>query len=164
LVRLRVNTPGLKFLPGKASNMELAEAGIACGITVYGTVAHELAYMGVPTIACARHPHHSFDFCRTARTLDEYKELLQAYKVMPVSKEEMQRQALAFYYIHNNLHLHRDERELQQAYATLWRACNVGVATEDGVMRAFQALVKLPAFARFVIAMAGGQNGRRECA
>jgi hypothetical protein len=48
------------------SNAQLAQAGMACGVTVYGTVAHELAFLGIPSIACARHPHHAFDFCRTA--------------------------------------------------------------------------------------------------
>ncbi len=160
LKRLKADSPGLKFLTGDVSNCELVKAGISCGITMYGTVAHELAYMGVPTIACARHPHHSFDFCRTARTLSEYRSLLETYKVMPISKEEMQRQALAFYYVHNNLHLDRDERELQQAYATLWRACNVGVPTADKVMAAYTNLVHLPAFNRFVMTLASGEKKR----
>lgn len=153
LGRLRRKYPDLQWLPINASNVQLAQAGIACGVTVYGTVAHELAYLGVPSIACARHPHYAFDFCRTARTREEYKDMLQTYKVMPLPKLELQRQALAFYYMHN-LHGAGDERELRQAFVAFWRACNVGVATEDGVMQAFKALVNLPAFDRFVKAMA----------
>lgn len=150
--RLRANYPGLQWLPAEASNVQLARAGIACGVTVYGTVAHELAYLGVPSIGCARHPHHAFDFCRTARTRAEYEGMLKTYATLPLPKEEMQRQALAFYYIHN-LYDAGDEREMTQALAAFWRACNVGVATEGGVMQAFQALVNLPAFDRFVMAM-----------
>jgi hypothetical protein len=161
LGRLRQKYPNLKWLPAAASNVQMARAGIACGVTVYGTVAHELAYLGVPSIGCARHPHHTFDFCRTARTREEYERMLKTYEVLPVSKEEMQRQALAFYYMHN-LHGPGDERELQQAFVAFWRACNVGLATGDGVMRGFQALVSLPAFGRFVMAMASGQKGRQE--
>jgi hypothetical protein len=161
LGRLRAKYPGLQWLPATVSNVQLARAGIACGVTVYGTVAHELAYLGVPSIGCARHPHHAFDFCRTARTRAEYEGMLKTYATLPVTKDEMQRQALAFYYMHN-LYDAGGEREMTQAFVAFWRACNVGVATEDGVMRGFQALVNLPAFDRFVMAMASSQKGRRE--
>lgn len=154
LQRLRRANPNLNWLPVNASNVLLAQAGIACGITVYGTVAHELAYLGVPSIACARHPHYTFDFCRTARTREEYKGMLESYAVMPLSRTDMQRQALAFYYMHN-LHGTSDARGLQQAFVTFWRACNGGAVSEDAVINSFQALVRLPAFDRFVRAMAG---------
>lgn len=157
LDRLRREYPDLKWLSVTASNVQLARAGIACGVTVYGTVAHELAYLGVPSIGCARHPHHTFDFCRTARTRGEYERMLVTYNTLPVSKDEMQRQALAFYYMHN-LHAVGDERELQQAFLAFWKACNVGEATDDGVMHAFQALACLPAFDRFVSAMQGSEK------
>lgn len=160
LGRLRRKYPNLKWLSANASNVQLARAGIVCGVTVYGTVAHELAYLGVPSICCARHPHYTFDFCRTARTQGEYEELLKTYWEAPLPRQEMQRQALAFYYMHN-LYGAGDERELQQVFVALWRACNKGEVTEDGVMQAFQALVNLPAFERFVAAMASSQNGPR---
>jgi hypothetical protein len=161
LGRLRAKYPSLQWLPAGVSNVRLAQAGIACGITVYGTVAHELAYLGVPSIACARHPHHAFDFCRTARTREEYKGMLKTYGVMPLPKAEMQRQALAFYYMHN-LHGTRDERELQQAFVAFWRACNVGEAAEDTLIRSFNELIKLAEFDRFVKAMVNRQNERSE--
>lgn len=152
LGRLRASYPGLQWLPTGVSNVQLARAGIACGITVYGTVAHELAYLGVSSIGCARHPHHTFDFCRSARTQDEYAELLKTYDILPLPKEEMQRQALAFYYMHN-LYGSPDELELRQAFVAFWKACNVGVATQEGVFQGLQALRRLPAFGRFVEAL-----------
>tara|TARA_E500000318_G_scaffold72906_1_gene67496 strand:- start:13286 stop:14890 length:1605 start_codon:yes stop_codon:yes gene_type:complete len=157
LGRLRANYPGLQWLPAGASNVELARAGIACGVTVYGTVAHELAYLGVPSICCARHPHHAFDFCRTARTRAEYEGMLRTYATLPLPKEEMHRQALAFYYMHN-LHGTRNEQELRQAFGAFWRACNVGEAAEGTLIRSFNELIKLAAFDRFVKAMASLQK------
>ena len=153
LDRLRKQYPAVKWLPTNVSNVQLAQAGIACGITVYGTVAHELAYLGVPSVACARHPHYTFDFCRTARTQKEYERMLESYWVKPVSKAEMQRQALAFYYMHN-LYAAGDERELQLALVDFWRASNVGTLNEGELTQAFIALVNLPAFRRFVLQMA----------
>jgi hypothetical protein len=155
---LRVKYPDLKWLPAGVSNVQLARARIACGVTVYGTVAHELAFLGVPSIGCARHPHHSFDFCRTARSKAHYESALKTYAQLPVPKDEMQRQALAFYYMHN-LYGDDDQRSLRKAFAAFWTACNVGQSTEEQVMHSFQVLVNLPAFDRFVMAMANSLKG-----
>lgn len=159
LGRLRQQYPDLQWLPTGASNVQLAQSGIACGVTVYGTVAHELAYLGVPSIACARHPHYTFDFCRTARTREEYAGMLETCKNAPASKEEMQRQALAFYYMHN-LHGDPDTLLLRRAFLDFWKAANVGKSTEMGVISEFKALADLPAFDRFVRTMIPEVAGR----
>lgn len=158
LGRLRQKFPDLNWLPACASNVQLARAGMVCGVTVYGTVAHELAYLGVPSIGCARHPHHTFEFCRTARSREEYEGMLRTYAKLPVPEEEMQRQALAFYYMHN-LYGGGDQSVLRQAFVDFWKACNVGEITEESVMRSFRGLVRLPAFNRFVDAMARSDAG-----
>lgn len=152
LTRLKKKYPGLKWLPVGVSNVQLARAGIACGITVYGTVAHELAYLGVPSIACARHPHHAFDFCRTARTRAEYEDMLNSYELLPVCKDELQQQALEFYYMHN-LYGDDDQLALRQAFVNFWKACNVGEVNEDAVMQSLGGLISLPAFERFIQGM-----------
>lgn len=154
---LKRKYPSLKWLPSGVSNVQLANAGIACGVTVYGTVAHELAYLGIPSIGCARHPHHTFDFCRTAQTTLEYENLLKSPRVLPVPKEEMQRQSLAFYYMHN-LHGSDSEVELRKAFVAFWRACNVGAASENEVVKSFQDLIRLPAFSKFVEALVNTKN------
>jgi hypothetical protein len=153
LGRLRAKYPGLQWLPVGVSNVQLARAGIACGITAYGTVAHELAYLGVPSICSARHPHHSFDFCRTARTRDEYAGMLKTHDRLPMPVTQMQHQALAFYYMHN-LYGSDDERALRHAFVEFWKACNVGPTTEDAVLHGLRGLVNLPAFDRFVATLA----------
>jgi hypothetical protein len=142
---LQQKYPGLQWLPARASNVQLTAAGMTCGVTVYGTVAHELAYLGVPSICCARHPHHMFDFCRTAKTRKEYEELLKTYAVPPLPKREMQRQALIFYYMHN-LFGGSEQQELRQAFLGLWQACHQTEASEAQIMRQFQLLITLPAF------------------
>jgi hypothetical protein len=149
LGRLRLQYLNLKWLAAGVSNVQLAGAGMVCGVTVYGTVAHELAYLGLPSIGCARHPHHAFDFCRTARTRDEYEGMLRSYMEVPLPREEMQRQALAFYYMHN-LYDSDDERALRHAFVEFWKACNLGPTTEDAVLHSLRGLVNLPAFDRCV--------------
>lgn len=93
--------PDAQFISEDISNIQLAEAGIKCGISVYGTIAHELAYMGVPTICCSRHPHHEYDFCLNAGTISEYEKLLRSPIVKTITKDEMKHQALEFYAVRN---------------------------------------------------------------
>ncbi len=155
---LRQKYPGLQWLPAGVSNVQLVRAGMACGVTVYGTVAHELAYLGVPSIGCALHPHHSFDFCRTAKTRDEYEGLLKTYAVSPLPQEEMQRQALAFYYMHN-LFGALEQQELRQAFLSLWKACHQEGVAEAQIMNQFQALIMLPAFDAVVAMLAERGDG-----
>lgn len=159
LVRLRKEYLDLKWLPATASNVQLVQAGIVCGITVYGTVAHELAYLGVPTIGCARHPHHAFDFCRTARTRAEYEGMLRTHAQLPLPREEMQRQALAFYYMHN---LHGDDelKVLRKALLDFWKACHEASASEMQIMQHYSALVALPSFGRLVDALTQRSEGK----
>ncbi|MEY2859809.1 MAG: hypothetical protein RL392_267 [Pseudomonadota bacterium] len=150
--------PGLQLLPATASNVQLAQAGIVCGITAYGTVAHELAYLGIPSICCARHPHHSFGFSRTATTRAEYRAKLAAYRENTLSVDELKRQALMFYYMHN-LYGDDDAVALRTAFVNFWRSCNNSdtlVPNEEStrtILQDFEYLARLPAFGRFVDGM-----------
>lgn len=152
LRRLKEKYPDLCWLDSSIRNTDLAQAGIACGITVYGTVAHELAYLGIPSIGCARHPHHAFDFCRTAKNREEYRRLLQTLSVRPVSDEAMRRQALAFYYMHN-LYGEKADLELLHAFVALWKLCNTESSTEAEITAQFRTMTALPAFERFTCEM-----------
>lgn len=96
--------PYLKILSKKITNKQLVDAGIKVGITVYGTVAHELAYMGIPVIACGDNPHSSYNFCYEAKDKEMYRELIRdipnlKYKNKAVVQEEVE----SFYYMHNLL-------------------------------------------------------------
>ncbi len=145
LLALRARFPDMRLLPLGVTNAQLARAGMSCGVTMYGSVAHELAYLGVPTIACARHPHHSFTFCRTAKTQEEYRRFLQTPRELPASAAEMKRQALAFYYMHN-LHGTPEELALRSRSNAFWRVCCDGSATLDQLARAFDAMRQEPGF------------------
>lgn len=94
--------PRLNLLTSKVTNKQLVDGGISCGVTVYGTVSHELAFMGIPSIACACHPHISFDFCMTAKTKDEYRSFLKQATNLFLPEEYLKQQSLIFYYMHNS--------------------------------------------------------------
>jgi hypothetical protein len=142
---LQAKHPALRLLDSGISNTRLVEAGMACGVTVYGTVAHELAYLGVPSIACARHPHHAFDLCRTAKTVDEYRAMLRTPGERPLELAEMRRQALSFYYMHN---LHGDPAvlELRTAFIAFWRASHAADLPEQELLQAFDRMRRSAGF------------------
>lgn len=140
---------GLQFVPPGVTTVQLAQAGMACGVTVHGTVAHELAYLGVPSIACARHPHIAFDICRTARSVEEYADLLRAAVSAPTDKPALRREALAFYYMHN-LHGGADELAFRDAFIAWWNVCQQADLPEPELLAHFDALRQDPAFLRFV--------------
>ena len=145
LEELAKRYPGLPLLSERITNVQLAAAGILCGVTVYGSVSHELAYLSVPTIACARHPHHAFDFCRTARTVEQYRRYLLTPEQVPLTKEEMRRQALAFYYMHN-LHGDAEVLSLRQRFVSFWKTCNTSTVSDAVLTQSFQELCDSPPF------------------
>lgn len=93
--------PTLQILSPKITNRQLVDAGMSCGVTVYGTVAHEIVYMGVPIITCGDHPHITFDFCHTARTLEEYDRLILTHQSLSLTSPAASSEVLAFYFMHN---------------------------------------------------------------
>lgn len=147
--QLRVQFPSASLLSTRITNRQLVEAGIGAGVTVYGTVAHELAYLGVPVICCARHPHHTFDFCRTAHSVDEYQAMLRQPFALPLSRELMRQQALQFYYAHN-LHGTTEELSLRTRFGEIFKAGNNPSAPPDVLARSLEALRAEPAWNLFV--------------
>ena len=101
LNELREAYPGIQIISSKIDNTMLVQAGIKLGITAYGTVAHELAYLGVPSICCAQHPHHTFNFCLTASNIYEYGKILNRINEIEFSLEIIHKEALQFFYMYN---------------------------------------------------------------
>jgi hypothetical protein len=150
---LKLRYPDVSIIPSSVTNKQLAEAGLACGVTVYGTVAHELAYLGVPTIACAHHPHVSFNFCRTARSRDEYAEYLRSYAKPGIDKLNMRRESLIFYYMHN-LCMEEEGRALRDAKVAFRIACNRGDGTDSDLVGMVQHMSQLPGYKTCISAWA----------
>ena len=139
--------PQLKMISSRTTNSQLVESGMICGVTAYGTVAHELAYMGVPSICCAKHPHHSFGFCRTAKKIDEYEYFLQTPNIQPLPVKEMQRQALAFFYMHN-IYGGEDNIALSRQFNTWFREVHDAEGTQ--LLEELEKFRGLSAYNKFI--------------
>lgn len=146
---LQLAYPGVQLLSQRLTNAQLAQAGMACGVTVYGTVAHELAFLGIPSIGCARHPHHTFDFCRTAGNRAQYADYLSQALTLRMERETMRTQALQFYYMHN-LHGEPAQLALRVDFVAFWTACQNEGSTDDAVLQALERLRRSDAFRGFV--------------
>ena len=109
---LMAKYPDVIWLSTNTSNVHLAQAGIACAVTIHGTVAHEMAYLGIPTIAAGHNPHISFAISHTAHNRDEYRQMILKYKTLPHSAADLRRGTLQFYCMHN-LTMTPDEVALQ---------------------------------------------------
>ena len=150
LLELKKCYASITLISSKITNKQLVDAGMACAVTVYGTVAHEMAYMGVPTIASAHHPHISFEFCKTAKNKAEYAELLKNFNQSNLSTAEMKRQSLIFYYMHN-LNLSNAEKELMATLSKLRQHYdNVGNNQVENQMDLLDEISACPAFSAFI--------------
>lgn len=159
--------PAMKLIPPGITNKQLAEAGMVCAVTVQGTVAHEMAYLGVPTIACARHPHVSFGFCKTAKSQEEYAELLRHAADIEVDKVEMRRESLAFYYMHN-LNLGEEERKLRDATWEFHANCAKVDTPAHTLVDELKQISRLSEYGRYISTWLGiidsqNVNGRGLC-
>lgn len=149
LQRLMQKYPGVRFIPANIPNSRLARGGMRCAVTVYGTVAHEMAYLGVPSIAAARHPHIAFDFCKTARTETEYRAMLRSVLSLRLDDPaEAQEQVLQFYAMHN-LDEGDDAIEARLALMHLWKRCLAEEDSADDIISALEKLSSTEGFRRF---------------
>ena len=98
--KLKEEFPRIIWLDANVSNRAIFKMGIHCGISVHGTILHELAYHRIAPLAAGDHPHISFDIARTPSTVDEYEHLLVNFKTLRVS-DDVQEEVLAFYYMNN---------------------------------------------------------------
>lgn len=97
---LKQKYPTVQWLDSSLSNKVIFASGIKCGISVYGTILHELAYHGIPALSAGDHPHSAFDIVIEPQTIQEYKQYLLNYKNLPITTN-IKTEILKFYYMHN---------------------------------------------------------------
>lgn len=97
---LKRKYPSLKWIDPKTPNSEILNSGIKFGVSVYGTILHELAYHGITPICAGDNPHASFSFVQTPKSIKEYEEMI--VNVMDLNlPADYKEQVAAFYYMHN---------------------------------------------------------------
>jgi hypothetical protein len=107
--RLKAQFPALQWIDPRVSNAVLLKSGIKFGISLYGTILHELAYHGITAICAGDNPHTSFGFVHYPRTVAEYDWMILNHSRLQMPADFRQ-QVAAFYYMHNSHQ--RDDFEL----------------------------------------------------
>ncbi|HVW73744.1 MAG TPA: hypothetical protein VHC39_08900 [Rhizomicrobium sp.] len=164
LERLKHKYPGVRFVSSDVSNRQLVDGGMACAVTVYGSVAAEMAYMGVPSISCGDNPHASFDAFHLARDREEYSRLLSNFVGLPRDCERLRRQACAFYYMHN-MNATSEALELRdrmiEFHGYMIKKLEVEKAafSPDEMAKIFAGLEGTAGFRNFVVDLAAELNG-----
>jgi hypothetical protein len=100
VLALQKQYPGVRWLPQTLSNRTIFASGICCGVSVYGTILHELAYHGIAALAAGDHPHTDFRIATTPTSVEEYTQRLLNYRDLPLDPD-VKNEVLAFYYMHN---------------------------------------------------------------
>jgi hypothetical protein len=141
--------PNTKILSSKITNKQLVDGGIKAGISMYGTVAHELTYMGIPVILSAQNPHSSYDFCFEAKSKDKYENLIKDYVLLKLPNDYKE-QVESFYYMHN-LNKTKEEIELLEVIAKFRQIGTIYTQEELNKFKKYSDKIKInEAFKNFI--------------
>lgn len=110
LKELVKNYSNIQVLEARVSNIEIAEKiKPICALTIYGTIAYEMAYLGIPVICCGDNPQVDFKFQKTYRNRDEYIHFLKTIEdevhyhfYHSQSRSEIEAEIGKFLYLHNS--------------------------------------------------------------
>lgn len=88
------------FIPKEISNKQLIAMQPKAVFTVYGTVAHEFAFLGFPVIASGKNPHSKYDFIYEPTSIDELDKLIREVGAYGLPGKYLKEDILEFYYMH----------------------------------------------------------------
>jgi hypothetical protein len=88
--------------------------------TVYGTAAHEFAYMGIPVVTAADNPQVAYDFNLHAKSLEEYRSYLLNADKIKINIDKSQIEEFCYmHYIHPYLKNDFEARCVDEEFAYL---------------------------------------------
>jgi hypothetical protein len=93
----------IKFIDKKTSNIQFFESKPKAIITAYGTAAAEFSYQGFPVLTIYDNPFTAFDFTYLAKTVEQYKELLQ--KIDTLEPKRNKNEIIEYYYMQHFFYL-----------------------------------------------------------
>jgi hypothetical protein len=112
------------ILDHKINTVQLVEAGIKCGITVYGTISLELGFLGIKSIISADSPYKEMSFVKHCSDLIEYRSELIKLKEYSPNHSELKffkEDAIKCYSVLDQSF----DNELRVIYHNLWRVTRI---------------------------------------
>jgi hypothetical protein len=95
-----IGTDKFFIIDPDTSHHQLIDEGIDCVLTVFGTIATEYPYFGIPVISASKNnPHAAYNFSITPKSIEQYRQILFNLENLPktIDKDEI----LEYYYMHN---------------------------------------------------------------
>jgi len=88
------------FLPKTVTNIDIINTRPSVIFTVYGTVAHEFAYLGFPVVTAGSNPHSAYDFVYNPKSVNELEFYLSNVGSFSLPQNYSKDKILEFYYMH----------------------------------------------------------------
>ena len=98
--QLKAEFTSIQWIDPGVSNSIILKSNIKFGVSVYGTVLHELAYHGKIAICGGDNPHAAFDFVNYPVDIKEYDNMILSSSELSLPAG-YQESVAAFYYMHN---------------------------------------------------------------
>lgn len=101
----------IHLLPIEASAVQMRDEGMEFALTLWGTIGHEYAYLGINVINGGYGPHSDFSFNYNPKSLDEYKELILNLPSLNrnINKEEIYQFYCMHYLYRCPLYMNKDD-------------------------------------------------------
>lgn len=119
--------PTIRFVDKTTSNAQLISEGLTAILSVYGSVAHEFAYLGVPVLLAGDNPTAPYNFCYMAKNQAEYEYyLLNIEKLkerVNFSKSQVE-EFFYMHYLHNHMGRINGNNDIFYALQRNWRNQN----------------------------------------
>ena len=139
----------IKLAPDDISNISIIDFGHAV-ITVSGTIAHELACFGIPSILAGSSTYSECGFTNNPQSVDEYKSLLYSIqKQDKLSPEKIEKAYVAYAILYHymrpekgNLDLGRGEPwAVAESLANKIKSNEIGTVEEDPFFKNFMTQI-----------------------
>lgn len=89
----------IKFISNEISNLQIAEQKPNAVFTLYGTVAHEFAYLGFPVITAGDNPHMGYSFLYNPASVSELEHYIKNVGNFGLPPEYNPDEILEFFYM-----------------------------------------------------------------
>ena len=90
--------PKFNLLPSNVSFHQLADEKIDFALTCFGSIGHELPFLGIKVINCSYNPHIAYDFNWHAKSKEEYTNML--FNLSTLDKKISFNDIYEFFYVH----------------------------------------------------------------
>ena len=97
---LKMKYKNIQWIEPTISNSVILKSKIKFGISVYGTVLHELAYHGKNPICAGDNPHAAFNFVHTPSSIESYDRMILENEKLMLPENYMD-EIGSFYFMHN---------------------------------------------------------------